>query len=145
MFIQNKLTYKKTNILNYKLIEFNEMPSFLEITIIEYLNRIYLDGYFLQAIQKLMQQYGDFSIEGCYGYYPDWESPYQEMHFHNGLVCFAVCYDDEDHRVYLTERQFFRYAKEACLRFIELHPEHRDFVMNIVDNWKPKYPDKFPD
>ena len=92
-----------------------------------------------------MKEYDSFSDDGCFGYYPKRDSPYPNDHFEEGLVCFAIGLDDNESRVFLTERQFFRYAKQACLRFVELHPEHRDFVMNIVDNWKPKYPDKFLD
>ena len=143
MCIPNELTY--TSLKNFDLLEIDKSLDYSEYTAIEYLDLMYDHGFFLWMMQDLIQKYDEFSYEGCYGYYPDWNSPEQNDHFEEGLVCFAICFDDDEHRVFLTERQFFRYAKQACLRFVELHPEHRDFVMNIVDNWKPKYPDKFPD
>ena len=148
MSTQNELKYKKYNKesgYDFHIIDYKSRDGFAVDTFVNYLNIVYNDGCFLKFLQALMEQYGDFSYEGCYGYYPNNNSPYAEEHFEEGLICFAICFDDDKHRAFLTERQFFRYAKEACLRFVELHPEHRDFVMNIVDNWKPKYPDKFPD
>ena len=145
MFTQNNYSYTPVNIRNYSLVSVNNQLNFKELTILEYFNLIYIDGYFLEAIYELLQNYHGFSYEGCYGYYPNWNSPYSEDHFEEGLVCFAICFDDEDNRIYISERQFFRYAKSACQRFLEIHTEYNDFIMNILNNWKPKYPDKFPD
>ena len=116
-----------------------------ERTIKEYFNIIYHDGHFLKAIEELMKKYDSYSYDGCYGYYPDLNSIYQNDHFEEGLVRFSIGLDEEYYRVYVSEREFFKYAKEACLRFLELHPNHHLFIMNILDNWKPKYPDKFPE
>lgn len=107
----------------------------------QYFNHFYDMGEFIEMIESLMRDYEGFSDDGCFGYYSFPDTTYQ---FDDGLIRFSLGLDD-DLGIYITERQFFDYAKEACLRFIRLHPEHRDFVMNIVDNWKPKYPDKYPE
>ena len=110
----------------------------------ELFNHAYFFGGFLDLIVDIMKNYDGYGHEYTSANYPDWNDPSSKYHFEEGIIRIDNC-DDEGDWVDITERQFFRYAKQACLRFVELHPEHRDFVMNIVDNWKPKYPDKFPD
>ncbi len=131
--------------LNFLFPGLENNENFQKGEILSYFNIVYHDGLFLDAIEDLLKNHDSYSLEGCYGYYPDCNSGYPSDCFEEGLIRFAVGLDDERYGIYVTEREFFRYAKEACLRFIRLHPEHRDFVMDIVDNWKPKYPDKYPE
>lgn len=107
------------------------------MTIKECFNSIYDKGDFLEAIYSNLVEYDGYATDGCYWYYPDMDSPFPEDRFEG--VYFAVSYNDPDLTVYVSEEESFQYAKEACLRFLEIHPEekYRSFLMNILDNWKP--------
>lgn len=100
-------------------------------------NLIYHNGHFLEAIYSNLVEYDGYASDGCYWYYPDMESPFEEDRFEG--VRFAMVSSDPDDSIYVTEEESFQYAKEACLRFLEIHPEekYRSFLMNIIDNWKP--------
>lgn len=98
-------------------------------------NVLYHDGYFLEVLYWNLVEYDSFTEDGCYWYYPDMNSPFDSDRFEG--VKFAVGFDDPDYTVYVSEEIMFKYAKEASLRFLEIHPEHTEFVMNILNNWKP--------
>ena len=117
--------------------------DFPESDVTEYFNGLYHDGCFLDVIEELLKNHGSCSYACCTGYYPNWHCEYQNCQFDEGLVRFAVGLDDETHGVYITEREFFQYAKEACRRFLQYHPEYRDYIEGVLDNWQPKYPDKY--
>lgn len=82
-------------------------------------------------------EYDGCGEEGCYWYYPDMNSPYPEDRFDG--VYFAVGFNDPSSTVYVSEQVCFEYAKHACERFMEIHPEleYRNFLTNIINNWKP--------
>jgi len=54
-------------------------------------------------------------------------------------VYFAVGFNDPSSTVYVSEQVCFEYAKHACERFMEIHPEleYRKFLTDIINNWKP--------
>lgn len=98
-------------------------------------NITYHDGFFLEAIYSNLVKYDGYASDGCYWHYPDMNSPFKEDRFEG--VYFAIRYNDPESAVYVSEEISFKYAKEACLRFLEIHPEHKNFLINILDNWKP--------
>ena len=54
-----------------------------------------------------------------------------------GKVCFAIGFNNPNWTVYVSEETSFEYAKKACERFLEIHPEHEAFLKEILRNWKP--------
>lgn len=107
----------------------------LDLTIQGCFSILYADGVFLESIFAILVDYDSAGVEGCWWYYPDLTSPYPDDVFYG--VCFEIGFDSLDTKVYVKEQVSFDYAKKACKRFIELHPEHEDFLTNIIDNWKP--------
>ena len=104
----------------------------------------YNDGVFLKAIYYILAKHDTFFVEGTYCFYPDFNSPDPRDHFLG--IEFASGFDDPEWTVYVPEKVCFAYAKKACERFLELHPEqkYRDFLNQILDNWQPLGVDKFP-
>lgn len=107
-----------------------------ERTIKQCFSVFYNDANFLTAVYSVLAKYDSFSDEWNYWRYPDNNSSFREEHFRG--ICFANGYDDND-SIYVTEQECFEYTKQACERFLEIHPEqkYRDFLMDILDNWKP--------
>ena len=101
----------------------------------ECFSTLYKSNAFLESMYEVLVDYDSAGVEGCWWYYPDLSSPYPDDVFDG--VCFEIGFDSPDTKVYVTEQVSFDYAKKACKRFIELHPEHEDFLTNIIDNWKP--------
>ncbi len=87
------------------------------------------------AVKKVLQDYGEFSTDGCYWYYPDLNSPFDEDHFDG--VKFAVGFNDPNYTVYVSEAICFKYAKQACEKFSEFHPEFKEYLEILIKNWKP--------
>lgn len=116
---------------------YNDIPlNNPEKTIKHCLSILYDNGRFLKAVYDNLVEYEGSGVEGCYWVYPDMNSPYEEDRFEG--VEFEVGLDgDPNWKVQVSEEVAFKYAKEACLRFLEIHPEHTDFVMDILNNWKP--------
>jgi len=98
----------------------------------------YADGIFLESIHTVLSEYDSTGVEGCYWYYPDINSPYPEDVFDG--VCFEIGFDDPNTKFYVTEQVSFDYARKACERFLEIHPEHSEFLTNILENWQPLNP-----
>lgn len=142
MCIQNKYYYVpqkrekegETSFMNYLYKSVKNLNN-PERTIKRCMSILYHDGYFLEAVYSNLVEYDGFSEDGCYWYYSDMNSPFESDRFEG--VKFAVGFDDPDYTVYVSEQVCFNYTKEACLRFLEIHPEHTEFVMNILNNWKP--------
>ena len=97
----------------------------------------YADGLFLKAIYYILAKYESFWEEGTYCFYPDFNSPDPDEYFLG--IEFVWGFDMPDWVVYVPEKVCFAYAKEACERFLELHPEqqYRNFLNQILDNWQP--------
>lgn len=120
----------------YKTNEFsNENP---ERTIMRCFSILYNDGMFLEAVYSILVEYEGAGVEGCSWDYPDLDSPYPSDHFEG--VRFEIGFDDPSNIVYVSEQMSFNYAKKACERFLEIHPEHKNFLKNIIDSWKPLKP-----
>ena len=109
-----------------------------ECSIKSYINIIYYSGYFLRAIFGILVEKDGFCEEGADCYYPDHNSPFPEDHFEGirfeiGGLC------DPMYQVYVSEEKGFMYFKQACMHFLELHPEdiYKTFLLEILDNWKP--------
>ena len=98
----------------------------------------------LKAIYYILAKHDTFFVEGTYCFYPDFNSPDPRDHFLG--IEFASGFDDPEWTVYVPEKVCFAYAKKACERFLELHPEqkYRDFLNQILDNWQPIGVDEFP-
>ena len=111
-----------------------------ERTIKLYFSSIYEDGYFIEAIYSTLVEYDGFFTEGHYWYYPDMNSPYQADRFEG--VCFSVGFSNPEEKIYISERESFEHAKKACERFWQLHPEHKEFLTEIINNWKPLNPEQ---
>ena len=109
-----------------------------ERTIKLYFSAIYEDGYFIEAIYSTLVEYDGFSTEGNFWYYPDMNSPYPSDRFEG--VCFAN--GSLECAFYVSERESFEHAKKACERFWELHPDHKEFLSEIINNWKPLNPEQ---
>lgn len=136
MYTQNNITHEYQPLsksFNYLYMTNNLHNP--EKTIKDCFNILYRDGYFLEAIYNILVKYEEFSTDGCYWYYPDLNSPFDDDHFEG--VKFAVGFDDPDSTVYVPETVCFEYAQQACSRFIELHPEFKEYIENIIKNWKP--------
>lgn len=101
----------------------------------EYFSTLYKSKVFLESIYNVLVNYESAAVEGCYWYYPDLSSRYPDDNFEG--VCFEIGFNYPDMKVYVSEQVSFDYAKKACERFSKLHPEHRDFLASIIDNWKP--------
>lgn len=95
---------------------------------------LYNDELFLKAIYAHLVQHDSIGEEGCYWYYTDPDDPDEAK---LGKVCFAIGFDDPDWTVYVSEETSFEYAKKACERFLEIHPEHEAFLKGILRDWKP--------
>lgn len=146
MYIQNKIPVyisKKlepingTQFMSYFYNTKDILNSNPESTIKRCFNILYHDGLFLKAIYSNLVEYDGCGEEGCYWYYPDMNSPYPEDRFDG--VYFAVGFNDPSSTVYVSEQVCFEYAKHACERFMEIHPEleYRKFLTDIINNWKP--------
>ena len=104
----------------------------------ECFSTLYKSGAFLESIHNVLVKHDSAGVEGCWWYYPDLNSPYPDDVFEG--VCFEMGFDDPDMKVYVPEQVSFNYAKKACERFLEIHPEYREFLTKILDNWKPVQP-----
>ena len=91
----------------------------------------YNDGLFLKAIYALLVHHDSIGEEGCYWYYTDPDEAKL------GKVCFAIGFNNPNWTVYVSEETSFEYAKKACERFLEIHPEHEAFLKGILRDWKP--------
>ena len=147
MFIQNEdlplynPTKSDTFSFFYSVNHFMDNP---DRTIKLCFSIFYNDGVFLKAIYYILAKHDTFYVEGTYCFYPDFNSPDPRDHFLG--IEFASGFDDPEWTVYVPEKVCFAYAKQACERFLELHPEqkYRDFLNQILDNWQPIGVDEFP-
>ncbi len=143
VFIQNKynLIYtpqktEKNNGTQFFNYFYSSIPSKNpEHTILQCFNILYHDGVLLKVIYSNLVEYEGGGVEGCCWDYPDMNSPFPEDRFEG--VRFEIGFNDPNSTVYVSEQVSFEYAKMACERFLEIHPEHREFLTNIIDNWKP--------
>lgn len=111
-----------------------------ELIVGGYMDSTYYSGNFLNAIYYVLVEKDGFCEEGADCYYPAPNSPRPEDHFEGirfeiGGLC------DPRHQVHVSEEKGFMYFKQACLHFLELHPEdiYKVFLFEILDNWRP-YP-----
>ncbi|WP_201599133.1 ribonuclease toxin immunity protein CdiI [Psychrobacter vallis] len=104
----------------------------------ECFSTLYKSSVFLESIYDVLVNYDNAGVEGCYWYYPDPNSPYVDDVFEG--VCFEIGFNDPDMKVYVSEEVSFDYAKKACQRFLEIHPEYNEFLTNIIENWQPLNP-----
>lgn len=95
----------------------------IEAEIKSYFSIIYQEGYFLEAIKSLIKDQDDFCIEGCYCYYID-----------NNQVRLAIGLDEEEYWVNISQKDFLEYINNACLRFLEIHPEYQELIFEILKN-----------
>lgn len=109
-----------------------------ELIVGGYMDSTYYSGNFLNAIYYVLVEKDGFCEEGADCYYPDSNSPYPEDHFEGirfeiGGLC------DPRYQVHVSEEKGFMYFKQACMHFLELHPEdiYKVFLFEILDNWKP--------
>lgn len=140
MCTQDNFCYKPKNSHNlYYFYDWRHcIVEDLDLTIQGCFSILYADGVFLESIYAILVDYDSAGVEGCWWYYPDLNSPYPDDVFDG--VCFEIGFDSPDTKVYVSEQFSFNYAKKACERFLEIHPEYKGFLTEIIDNWKPLKP-----
>ena len=109
-----------------------------EFSIKSYVNIIYYQGSFLKAIHAILDEKDGVCEEGADCYYSDPNSPFPEDHFEGIRFEIGGLYDPI-YQVYVSEEKGFMYLKQACIHFLELHPEelYKRFLFEILDNWIP--------
>ncbi|MFB2539434.1 ribonuclease toxin immunity protein CdiI [Acinetobacter sp. c3-l95] len=100
-------------------------------------NRFYMAGNFLYAIHLNFVEYSGLGTDGLYWFYLDEDD--EDFTEHPNSVYFAIGFDDPETTFFISEQENFDMAKDACQRFIRLHPDKKDFLQNILDHWQPKY------
>ena len=135
--------YTQNETFHYKPIKSDTFSYFYDVkcseknpsrTIRQCFSVFYNDGLFLKAIYALLVQHESIGEEGCYWYYTDPDDPDEAK---LGKVCFAIGFNNPNWTVYVSEEISFEYAKKACERFLEIHPEHEAFLKGILRDWKP--------
>ena len=140
MFIQNEAFYYnpiKSNSFSYFYYVNSNIEKNPDKTIRQCFSVLYNDGLFLKAIYALLVQHDSVGEEGCYWYYTDPDDPDDPDEAKLGKVCFAIGFNNPNWTVYVSEETSFEYAKKACERFLEIHPEHEAFLKEILRDWKP--------
>ena len=83
------------------------------------LNSIYASG-FLSNLKYLVDETGiGLDYAGCF--FPEDDDDFE------GIRCY--CLDDE---AIVSKEEFFSLLKQACKRYIELHPEKREELEQII-------------
>lgn len=95
-----------------------------------YFDRMYNDGDFLKAISLLTQR-GALNTDGAYCHFPDMNSFYEEEHFEG--VEFAYGYPpEEEDTIIVSEETCFQYVRQACEKYLQLHPEDTEKVKALI-------------
>lgn len=95
-----------------------------------YFDLMYNDGYFLNAIENIIQK-ESFIQDGVYCNFPDMNSYYEEEHFEG--VQFAIGYPPtEEDTVTVSEKTCYHYVRLACEKYLHLHPEDTDKVNELL-------------
>lgn len=143
MYIQdNDLSYiPKKNILSSQVSLMNYFYSldntdYKSKIVKNCFNVLYEDGLLLKGFYQILFNYGEVAEEGCAWYYVDED---EENFDKNHCVCFNSGFFESEVTVFLTEEENFQFSKLACERFYEIHPEWKDLLQKIVNDWTPKY------
>lgn len=117
MFSQNKF-------LSYVVPKESDLVFFLggvcgkyesNFSIKSYLNIIYRDGYFLDAIYDILFEKEGFGVEGADCWYSDLNSPGYNFH---GIEFEIGGVNDLYNQICVTEQVCFEYLRKACNRFL---------------------------
>lgn len=124
------------------IISRNFSSDKIENNIDGYLSSVYDSGDFLKAIYKILAEKDGFCLEGADCYYAEMNSPDPREHFEGVRFELGGMYDPYN-QIHVSEEVVFLYFKEACEKFMELHPEkeYSDFLNPILENWVPLPPD----
>lgn len=96
-----------------------------------YFNRMYADGFLLEALGYLVNKWG-FSTDGAYCNFADRNSFFDEDHFDG--VEFSYGYPPGiENTVVVSEEACSNCIKLACEKYLQCHPEDFDKVKIILD------------
>ncbi|NLR76976.1 ribonuclease toxin immunity protein CdiI [Leeia aquatica] len=92
-----------------------------------FLNDVYRAGDFVADIKKI---YSGVSmvINEQYCLFPDWDEFDPEFHF-EGVKLGISCLEKE---IILTEQEFKVIVRDACRRYLLLHPEDREYLSEML-------------
>ncbi|GKX64737.1 hypothetical protein SOASR032_33060 [Pragia fontium] len=95
-----------------------------------YFDLMYNDGRFLNAIENIIQK-ESFVSDGVYCIFPDMNSYDENEHFDG--VEFAIGYPPtEEDTIIVSEETCYHYVKQACEKYLKLHPEDTDKINELL-------------
>lgn len=97
-----------------------------------YFDRMYNDGYFVEALGYVVKKWG-FSTDGAYCNFPDESSPFEEEHF-EGVEFALGCPPKDEDTVVVSEAVCSEYIRLACNKYLDRHPEDTTKVAGLLDN-----------
>ncbi|KGD99816.1 hypothetical protein JL37_04435 [Achromobacter sp. RTa] len=96
-----------------------------------YFDRMYADGYFLEAVGYIVRGWG-FGTDGAYCNFPDMGSPFGEEHFEGVEFAYGDSPKDGD-TVVVSETVCFEFIRLACEKYLQCHPEDIAKLKEILD------------
>jgi hypothetical protein len=94
-----------------------------------YMDRMYSDGCFLDAVGNIVKRWG-FSVDGAYCRFPDLNSLFEDERFDG--VEFSYGYMDVDESIIVSERVCFEFVRAACERYLSLHGSELEKVDELL-------------
>lgn len=106
----------------FERIDYDNDPEWV---VKDFFNSLNLSQKFVWGVEKVLNKHG-FVINETYCHFPDYEDPDPECHFEG--VMFGVW----EGEVIVPESVGFNYAKLACAKYLQLHPEDTEKVNYLL-------------
>ncbi|MEB6632518.1 ribonuclease toxin immunity protein CdiI [Kluyvera cryocrescens] len=101
------------------------------LVIKSYFDLMYNDDLFLNAVESIVKKHS-FMRDGVYCFFPDMNSYDESEHFEG--VEFAVGYPpSEAETINVSEEICYHYVRQACERYLKIHPENAEMVNSLLD------------
>ncbi len=134
---KNNFSYEPINNELHWFLTPNELGGNLEKDIIRgCLNAFYAEGILLEILYSILVEHDGGGMDYFYWFYPDKNSPYPEDRF-EGIKFQIGIEENSDMTVYITEQASFEYAKLACQKFMQIHPQYQQFLQDIINHFNP--------
>lgn len=95
-----------------------------------YFDRMYSDGYFLEALGYIAKRWG-FSTDGAYCNFPDVNSPFDEDF--EGVEFSYGCPPKDEDTIVVSEAVCSELIRLACDKYLQRHPESASKVKELLD------------